>query len=122
MKMVRMILVAGLVLGFMACGAQAEGKKKAKVSKVNGTVTAVSDASITVKPVKKNAEEVTVNINEETKIKVNGKKATAGDIEEGMKVMVQYNETAAISIMAKSDPRKDKDKNKKKDKPAEPKE
>ena len=116
MKVVRMILVAGLVLGLMACATQAEGsKKKAKVSSVKGTITAVSESSITIKPAKKDAEDLTLTINEETKIKVNGKKATVADIKEGMKVMVKYNEEVAVSIMA-NDGSKKKDK---KEKPAE---
>ena len=99
MKVVRMILVAGLVLGLMACATQAEGsKKKAKVSTVKGTISAVSESSITIKPAKKDAEDITLTINEETKIKVNGKKATAADLKEEMKVVVKYDEEVAVSI------------------------
>ncbi len=100
MKAVRMILIGGLVLGLMACATQAEGKKGGKSLTVSGKVTAVSESSITVKPGKKDAEEVTVAINEETKIKVNGKPATAKDIETGMKATVKHNDTAATSISA----------------------
>lgn len=118
MKTLKMIVVAGLLLGLTACATQAEGNKKVKISKVNGTISAVSESSITVKPAKKNAEEVTVTINEETKIKINGKSAAASELEVGMKVSVKYDETAAMMIMARKDVKKDKDKKKEK-KPAE---
>lgn len=109
MNAVRMILIAGLVLGLMACATQAEGKKGGKSLTVSGKVTAVSESSITVKPGKKDAEEVTVAINEETKIKVNGKPATAKDIQVGMKATVKHNDTAATAIVANGgDKKKDK--------------
>ncbi|HNX26335.1 MAG TPA: hypothetical protein PKK48_02910 [Phycisphaerae bacterium] len=119
MKAVRMILVASLILGFTTCAVQAEGNgnKKAKCKMVAGTVSAVSATSITIKPKKKDAEDVTIAINDETKIKVNGKEAAASDIKEGMKATIKHIDGTATQINANDK----KDKTKKKEKP-EPKE
>lgn len=114
MKVVRLILVAGLLLGLTMGAAQADGKKKGN-KPIKGTVSAISESSITIKPAKKDAEEVTLTINEDTKIKISGKKATAADIKEGMKVVVKYDEEVAVSITVT-----DKDKKKKKDKADQP--
>lgn len=106
MKIVRMILVAGLLMGLLASATQAEGKKKGKVLRITGKVASVSENSITVTPAAKNADEITTAIGEKTKIKVNGKPGTAADIQVGMKVAMQYTQDGAIAIVAKDDDKK----------------
>ena len=54
--------------------------------RTNGSITAVSATSITVKP--RNGDAKTFTINAATKIKIDGKDATAGDLQVGQRVRV----------------------------------
>jgi hypothetical protein len=71
--------------------------------RVFGEITAVSDESITVKN-SRTGESQIIELNSDTKIKINGENSEAGDIQEGDKVMVKIKATVdswiakAISI------------------------
>lgn len=117
MRTLMLTAVVGLMLGLTTM-ARAEDKPKDKPEKkpaaaLMGEIVSVDDASVVVKG--KDGTEVTVAVDANTQVKIDGKEATVADLKPGMMVAVSNLDGPAKQIKVRTGKPQDGAKKKKKD-------
>ena len=109
MKSVWTVIALGIVLGLAGSSAQAAKGSKApkpaagankKAESIVGTVLKIDGASIVVQTRGKNAAEVTVATDNNTKFQINGAAGALADVKPGMNLVATPNTGTAQQIVA----------------------